>query len=169
MDARALAPALVLPFIAWRVYARVRRNIGEQPLRPTQLVVRAVIFGVITAVLALLAWRNGAALAGLAGGLAAGVPLAWLGLRLTRFETNERGHFYTPNTYIGVALSLLLVARLAYRFVQLFAAAKAFGAPPPGTLWSPLTLGVFGLLAGYYVAYSIGVVVRGREHVAKAR
>ena len=46
----------------------------------------------------------------------AGVGLVWWELRLTKFKKSAAGYFYTPNAHIGIALSLLLVARLGYRF-----------------------------------------------------
>jgi hypothetical protein len=151
------------------MYRRVRRNIGPQPLRPGRLWTGITIFSALLIVFAVLLGRHPAVLPGLAGGAAAGALLGWIGLRLTRFETNENGHFYTPNTYLGVTLSLLLVGRLVYRFTQFSTASHVGGAPTPGAAWSPLTMAVFGLMAGYYVAYYAGVLVRGRAHVAGTR
>ena len=37
MTSTQLVPALIIPFIAWRVYRRVRRNIGRQQFRPAKL------------------------------------------------------------------------------------------------------------------------------------
>ena len=76
--------------------------------------------------------------------------------------------FYTPNAHLGIALSLLFVARLAYRFVEVFVIAPA--APRSGAEFaqSPLTLAVFGLLAGYYISYAIGLV-RWRARVFRAK
>jgi hypothetical protein len=168
MDARALGPALILPLVVWRVYRRVRRNIGPQPLRPRRLGTAVVLFSLATVLLGVALWRHVQVVEGLAGGLLAGVVLAWFGLKLTRFSTTENGHFYTPNTYIGISLSLLLVARLAYRFMQVAAMSRSGGQPAAGMTWSPLTMAVFGLMAGYYVAYYAGLLVRGRAHIAKA-
>jgi hypothetical protein len=52
------------------------------------------------------------ALASLFGGTVAGVGISVLGYRLTRFEVSGDGKFYTPNACLGIALTLLLVARL---------------------------------------------------------
>ena len=53
----------------------------------------------------------------LAGGLVLGIALGLLGLRLTRFESTPEGLFYVPSAHLGVALSTLLVCRIAYRFL----------------------------------------------------
>jgi len=76
------------------------------------------------------------------------------------------GVFYTPNGYIGAILSALLLSRLAYRFLVLYPtlqSAHAEGADP-FTMFqrSPLTLALFGIVIGYYIAYSIGLLVRSR-------
>jgi hypothetical protein len=101
-------------------------------------------------------------LAGLLGGMAAGAPLGFYGLHLTRFETTDKGFFYTPNPYMGLGLSMLFVARLAYRIIVLSSASAQSTAPE--IMQSPLTMCIYGLLAGYYVVYFIGVLMRSREN-----
>lgn len=100
--------------VIWGMYRRVRRNIGRQPLQPKRLILRIVIFSLISALFVFIGLEHPKVLLGFGGGVLLGVPLAFVGLRLTRFETTAEGRFYTPNLYIGVGLSLLLVARLAY-------------------------------------------------------
>ena len=56
---------------------------------------------------------------------------------------------------IGIALALLLVARIGWRFVQMQAGGAAAAA---GYGRSPLTLLVFGMLAGYYATYAAGLL-----------
>lgn len=102
-------------------------------------------------------------LTGLVCGFALGVPLAWWGVELTRFEVTPEGKFYTPNTWIGLGLTLLLVGRVTYRLTALWGAAPLDGQMPPEPLQSPLTLVMFGLTAGYYVVFSAGVAMRGKE------
>jgi NhaP-type Na+/H+ or K+/H+ antiporter len=100
-------------------------------------------------------------LLGMGGGILLGALLGFVGLRLTRFETTEQGHFYTPNTHIGVALSLLFVGRMLYRIWLVGGAVPAPGQPQ--LFQSPLTLFIFGLIAGYYLVYYIGLFVHTHE------
>lgn len=102
----------------------------------------------------------------LAGGLVLGVGLGVLGNRLTKFENTPQGLFYTPNAHLGIALSLLLVGRLLYRFVMTGLPGAGAGGPPPNPMASPLTMGIFGILAAYYVTYAIGLVL-WRRRVAR--
>jgi hypothetical protein len=126
------------------------------------MMLRIAIYVVLTCVLAAFSVMNQRLLLGLAAGVALGVPLAFLGLSLTKFEAMPEGFFYTPNPYIGSALSFLLAARLVYRMLVL-SNISTNPAQSPALMQSPLTLCVFGILAGYYVVFSIGVLARSRK------
>ena len=99
-------------------------------------------------------------LLGLGGGLLAGALLGLVGLRLTRFETTAEGHFYTPNIHIGIALSVLFVGRMAYRFIVLGGADAQNHAP---VFQSPLTLVILGLNVGYYLVYQTGILIHNHD------
>ncbi len=161
MKPAQLAPAIILPLIAWRMYVRVRRNIGRQPLQPKRTLARIIIFSVITMLIAAGGLVYPPVLIGLAVGLLLGAPLALLGLRLTKFEFTPEGKFYTPNTVIGVILSVLFIGRIIYRILML-SESSAYNASSPELFHSPLTLSIFGLTAGYYIAYYAGVLMRAR-------
>lgn len=161
MKPAQLAPAIILPLIAWRMYVRVRRNIGRQPLQPKRMIARIVIFSVVSLLITASAFAYPPVLIGLAGGLLLGVPLALLGLRLTKFESTPAGKFYTPNTAIGLTLSALFVGRIVYRIIVL-SDGTTYNPSSPEIFHSSLTLSIFGLTAGYYIAYYAGVLRRAR-------
>jgi hypothetical protein len=128
--------------------------------------VRIALLCLVAAMLVLRSMHSpDLAAAGLVG-LAAGAALAYVGLRLTQFDRMPAGIFYTPNGTIGAILSALLLGRLAYRFFVLYPtvqSAHAEGADPFSAFQrSPLTLALFGIVIGYYIAYSIGLLVRSR-------
>ncbi len=145
-----------IPLLAWRMFSRVRRLVGRQRSRLWRHWSAVVLFPLLLVLLARAAAANGVALAALAGGIAAGAALGILGLRLTRFERTPEGWFYTPNAHIGIALSVLLAARIAWRLVEV----QLHGAAPLGARFaaSPLTLAILGVLAAYYAAYAAGVL-----------
>ena len=97
-------------------------------------------------------------------GIGIGIGLAVYGLRVTKFEPTPSGLYYTPNVHIGVALSLLLVARIAYRLVELYFSTVGFTEPPTSFVRSPLTLLIVGTLAGYYAWYAFGLLLWYRSH-----
>ena len=149
--------------LAWGIYRRVRRNIGLQPLRPVRSILSIVILSLLTVVLFSLSLQHPRLLLGIGVGLLLGAMLGLVGLKLTTFETTEAGHFYRPNMYIGIALSLLFIGRMFYRFWAVRHVAAAPNSPPP--FQSPLTFSIFGLIAGYYIVYQIGVLTHRRDKV----
>ena len=163
MTSAQLVPAIIIPLLAWRVYLRVRRSIGRQHFRPARLVTSIVVFSVFSIGIGLAAWTDSPSVAALGGGLLLGLPLALVALHLTRFEAGPDGKYYTPNTAIGVAVTVLFVGRIGYRAVVLFLAPPAESAPPPALFHSPLTMVLYGVTAGYYIAYFAGVLVRGKK------
>jgi hypothetical protein len=157
-----LTIAILIPLVLWRMYSRIRRMVGRQRLSRVRPWVTLVVFPLIIAMLALATLTHPERLVVLAVAVAAGLALARFGLSKTKFEPTPEGLFYTPNAHLGIALSLLFVGRILYRLVEMY----ALGLPGPAAggpgaqdfARSPLTLGVFGLLAGYYVGYAIGLV-----------
>jgi hypothetical protein len=152
---------LVGSFILWRVYRRVRRNIGRQKLQLRRIIVRLVLFVVFIFFIILAGLQNPRLLVGYAAGLLGGAALGFVGLKLTQFETTEEGHFYTPDTRIGVAISLLLAGRVIYRMAVLNNTSLA--PDHPQAMNSPLTFLIVGLTFGYYIVYYIGLFVHTHD------
>jgi hypothetical protein len=151
------------------MYRRTRRLLVRQRLSPARAWVSVCLFPALLMLLAARAWMYPAAIAALAGGAAIGAVLGAYALRLTTFERTSAGLFYRPSAPIGIGLSLLFVIRIIYRFSSLYARGvagpggfvAAAGARPDAAAAlaaNPITLGVFGMLAGYYVAYAIGLL-----------
>lgn len=94
----------------------------------------------------------------LGSGFFLGYLLGLFGLRKTRFEPTPDGLFYTPNVHLGIALSTLFVFRIVYRLVEVYVSEPNVPHGMDDFTRSTLTLAVFGLLAGYYISYAIGLV-----------
>lgn len=162
--------AVLAPLVLWRLYARFRRMVGRQRFSAGRLGFTLAIFPLIIALLCVsAATTHPERLALLAAGIVLGVFLGRFGIARTKFEVTTEGLFYTPNAHIGIALTLLFVARLGFRFVEL--ATTDFTHAQPGMdafARSPWTLSIFGILAGYYVTYAIGVLRWRRSERARA-
>lgn len=163
-----IALVVLLPLFVWRIHARFRRMVGRQRLSRVRPWITLVIFPTLVALVALASHLHPERLWWLAAGLAGGSILAVYGLRLTRFEPTPQGLFYTPNAHLGIALSLLFVARVLYRIVEVYGLRSSTSPSAADFVRSPLTLAVFGLLAGYYIAYAIGLL-RWRYQVLRAK
>jgi hypothetical protein len=149
---------VLLPLLGWRIYARVRRMVGRQRLTQRRPWLTVVIFPLILLMLAAVAWVHPERLALLVLGVAAGVGLGHYGLGKTRFELTPQALYYTPNAHLGIALSLLFIGRIIYRVLEVMVLSPQLPHGSDDFARSPLTLLVFGLMAGYYVRYAIGLL-----------
>ncbi|HEX7817252.1 DUF1453 domain-containing protein [Dyella sp.] len=165
MTPQMVAPMIMGPLIAFMVWRRVRRTFGPQPVQRRRMMFRIAVLLILGGLISLSGLRDIRLLEGMLGGVLAGAALGVVGLRLTRFERNAAGEdVYIPNPWIGGLLTALLVGRLIWRFAtvgMVAGAATPPHAPPLGN--SPLTLLVFGLTVGYYVAYFIGLLIHHRR------
>jgi membrane protein CcdC involved in cytochrome C biogenesis len=148
----------IIALVAWRMYSRIRRVIGRQRLSVKRVWVRIVVFPLVVAMLAFSPAMHTDALSYLACGVAIGVALGVLGLRLTRYEVTGEGLFYTPSAHLGIALSTLLIARIVYRFAVTGLLGAGAGRPPMGGTLTPLTMLIVGTLVGYYWTYAVGLL-----------
>jgi xanthine/uracil/vitamin C permease (AzgA family) len=165
-----LVSLLIGAFVVWRFYSRIRRMVIRQKLSKVRPLITVCAFPVLLALLAASSIAQPLSLAAVLGGTAIGAGLGIFGLRRTRFEKTPEGLYYTPSAHVGIALSVLLIGRLGYRAMQMYSFSDGDYAPPvaaSGLANSPVTLLIFGALAGYYVAYAIGLL-RWRQSVANA-
>jgi hypothetical protein len=154
----------VAVYVFFRLYVRLRRTIGLQEFRRKRLIFYIVIYTLASLGLAVLSGGRPQLMLGWIGGLVPGILLGLWGLRLTKFEITEKGPCYTPSAHIGGGLYLLFLGRLVYRGFAIYANLTVAGRPPPAWGQSALTDVIFELLAGYYIAYSAGILRRyGRE------
>jgi hypothetical protein len=154
---------LFAALVIFAIYRRFRRNFGRQPLRPARMKIRIALLAFVGASLAPAALRSGAFLSTMAIGAVCGAALGVWGAQRTRFVTVAQRLHYVPHTYTGIAVSLLFLGRLVYRLVQVYWSPHASptapgfdpaaGMSPASMVQSPLTLGLFFVLAGYYICY----------------
>jgi hypothetical protein len=170
VDPQLITPVLLSVLVAWAIYRRFRRNIGRQAVNIRRLQLRIGIFLVIGALILIVAVRDITLLGAVLGGLAGGAALGHFGLRHTVFEAaGAAERFYTPHTYIGLFVSALFLARVAFRVfaVHMNSDTGAFSNQNPFAAYqrSPLTLAILGVLIGYYVLFYVGVIRRSRDLV----
>jgi hypothetical protein len=162
MTPSPIVAAVLVPFVLWRVYQRVKRLMVRQRSQPWRHWIAAILFPVILIGMGTAALAHPTALAGMAAGVAIGAALGLLALRRTVYETIGGAFFYTPNAHIGILVSLLFIGRLLYRGYEFYVLDVA---QPQDFASSPLTLLVFGILAGYYTMYAAGLL-RWRKRAA---
>jgi hypothetical protein len=161
--APSLSPVLLTTALGFAYYRRIRSNFGRQPWRPTRTAVRMALLSLLLVSLLFAAWFVPQAGLAVSAGLAVGALLGWLALRHTQVEIANGLRYYTPNPWIGGALSLLLVGRLAWRMGS---GVFSGGAAQFGQNASPLTLGIATTLVAYYLVNGIGLALRMRALAA---
>ena len=157
-DSSVIAPVAIGALIVWRLYARMRRMVGRQRLTTVRPWLTVFIFPLVLLLILVGSAFSPVNAGALVLGAAIGIGLGLYGTRLTKFEATPAGLFYTPNAHLGIALSLLLIVRLGYRFMRLHMTGGTFDPSSMQMGSSPLTLALFGTLAGYYVTYAIGLL-----------
>jgi hypothetical protein len=167
MDPKLITPILMVAILGFAIYRRVRRTIGRQALQPKRMQVRMGFFALAGIITLAFSFRSVELAGSLLGGVLAGAALGYFGLRHTKFETTSEGQFYTPHLYVGLFVTVLFLGRIAYRFIFLYpmmqAATKVNESPFAEYQKSPLTLAIFGVVIGYYVAYYAGVIRESRR------
>jgi hypothetical protein len=154
----ALLPYAMTAGIGLMYYRRIRRQFGRQPWQPRRTLARMALLALVIAMLVAAGIFVPGAGWAVASGLGIGVLLGLYGISLTRIDLVDGERSYVPNPWIGGALSLLLIVRLAWRFVH-----GGFMQAQPNAGASPLTLGFAAALIGYYLTYSIALTLRMRQ------
>ncbi len=145
--------------VVWRIHARIRALVGRQRLPRVRPWVMAIGLALAFLLAFGIAVAHPPALLALLGGGAIGALLGRYGLALTTFDITPDGRFYTPNPYLGMALALLLIGRIAVRLFALASDPLPIATDSP----TPLTMFFLGIVAGYYVVYESGLIRWGRR------
>jgi hypothetical protein len=176
-DFSQIVAFLIAILVLFVIYRRFRRSFGQQPLRPVRMQVRIVLLLVIGCLLLAAVFRSPAFMSAVLAGIVAGVALAMWGAARTRFLRVSGQLYYVPHTYTGIAVSFLFLGRLVYRLTQVSGSLHATHAAtadpanqafaPASMLQSPLTLGLYFVLMGYYVCYYSMVLWKSKRVVAE--
>ena len=147
------------------LYRRFRNAFVRQPISAPKMMMRMGLLALV-ALLLLSHLPTAAGFMAASAGATVGLLLALVGLSRTRFEASAQGIFYTPNKWIGLVVSALLISRIAARAISIYqaSAAMAEGAAAGAVFQrSPLTVGIFFVMAAYYIVYYAGVLRKGRR------
>lgn len=154
------SPAFLLvlaPLVLWRVVSRIRRLTSRQRSRTWRHKTTLVFFPLLLLALGVSAIQtNPIALAGMAAGLAVGAALGRISISRARFEQVGDEFYFTPHAPIGLAVAALFLSRMAWRGYQMLARDPAVVGQ--GYVASPVTMVTFGILAGYYIAFALGLL-----------
>ena len=150
---------VLLPLSLWQRYrlGKARRKAWPWLVKLNSWLLLASSLVLLISMAMTNIWWPGAfayAVAGWGIGLVTGLAGLWL----TRFEATSQGLFYTPNAWLILLLTLLVTARIAMGFVELWRyweGKQALAMIP--VLDHASLFAVAGLLIGYYLCYTWGL------------
>jgi len=159
METTTLALLFLVPLLVWRIYSRLKKLVARQKSQLWRH--RLVAFGVpaLIVFLATTTKFDILPLSSLGAGVLAGGWLGVLGIKLTRFEQVGKDYYFTQHRYLGLAITMLFIARLLYRGMEIYLNTRLdVPVPPPPFGQSPLTMAAYGMVTGYYAAYVWGLL-----------
>ena len=160
-----LALLVLTPLLVWRIYSRIKKQMQRQRSIVSRHYTGVLVFCAMILVPLAQLFDTPYNLAALLVGAGGGIGYAVWGLKLTRFEETPQGYFFTPPARLGLVMSMILVARLLYIGIEVYAN-QGKGIPTPRLTDSPLTMLCVGLTAGYFGLYSAGLL-RWRRQVRR--
>ena len=166
MNIQTIALLILVPLLIWRVYARLKRMMARQRSVMSRHWTGLAVFTAMVLVPGYDLGGQLAPLGWLALGTVTGIGYAVWGLRKTRYEATPEGYFFTPNARLGMLVAMLFVGRIIYVGLEIFVNQGTPNTLPRFTD-SPLTLICLGVFAGYFGAYSAGML-RWRFAMKKA-
>ncbi|MDP9045363.1 MAG: hypothetical protein M3O01_11225 [Pseudomonadota bacterium] len=150
---------LVVPLVGWRVVARLRKLVARQRFSIWRQAASVGGLLTLTVGVGVVAGLEHSSVDWLGAGLLLGASLGAWAYRATEFERRPEGLYFTPDRYLGVALSAILVGRVLWRLIK--GAPDAAGWSLDDLVRNSSTLFLFGLYAGHFIVYSSGLIFRG--------
>ena len=160
-----LALLVLAPLLVWRVYNRIKARMTRQRSIVSRHYTGVLVFGAMIAVPAAQLLDQPYNLGALVVGTAFSIGWSVWALTRTRYEDTPQGYFFTPAARLGILMAMVLVARVLYIGVEIYAN-QGKGIPAPRLTDSPLTMLCVGLTAGYFGYYSAGLL-RWRRKLRK--
>lgn len=162
MNITTLALLALTPILVWRIYARLKTQMARQRSIMSRHYTGILVFGALILVPLAQVISRPMELAALAAGSALGVFWGVFALRRTRYEDTQEGYWFTPPMRLGIVMAMVLVARILYVVFELYTL-QGTGATPTRFTESPLSMLCVGLTGGYFLAYSLGLLVWRRK------
>ena len=160
-----------IALIAFILYRRIKRSLGFQPFKRSRLTTRIVIFSIIVVLLLATSALHPISYIYDLVGIILGSILVIYAMKHSTFEMRNNALFYRTHIWIESIVLFLFLSRFAYRIVFMIQMSSQANMNDPQNMQyfgkDPLTLGVFFLLATYYIGFYIFVINRGTSMLTK--
>jgi hypothetical protein len=152
---------ILIPLLVWRIYSRLRMVFARQESVMWRHWSGALFFPIALAASASSMLNNTLAVSLLGSATLAGGWLAFFALKKTHYEVLQRGYFFTPPVRTGMLVCMLFTARVLQIAVEFYLNRQSDFPKVIAhdeVMQHPATVVTFGLLAGYFALYSIGLI-----------
>jgi hypothetical protein len=155
----------VVCLILFAVYRRVRRNFGWQKLNAGRLGFRIALLTVIGLLFMGQSVVHPVSLISDLAGIAIGAAIAYYGASVTEFEKRDGGLHYRPNMWVGTAVTVIFLGRLAYRFYAAYSQAGdgGFASMQFGASNNSWASGLILIMFAYYITYYLILLAKQRR------
>ncbi|MBS4174558.1 sporulation protein [Bacillus sp. FJAT-49736] len=162
-----------MAIIALILYRRIKRSIGFQPFKRSRLTTRIVIFSIITVLLLGTSALHPISYLYDLLGIILGSILVMYAMKHSTFEMRNTTLYYRTHIWIESLVLFIFLSRFAYRIVFMLQMTSNVNMnDPQNTQYyakDPLTMGVFFLLAAYYIGFYSFVIKRGTSLLSKEK
>jgi hypothetical protein len=160
-----VAPAVLVAVVLFIFYRRYKRTFGPQRIRPVGIVVRGALLFLLAWIACFAAWTTSLrSVVGIVLGGLVGAGLAAYSLKTTTYTATPEGKFYETTPYVGVTITAIVFARMAWRFAV--TGGGLFTRTPTGFHSdgsSAVTMAFLFVLFVYYWIFFGGVLWSTRE------
>lgn len=157
MSLTTLALIALVPLLIWRIYQRLKTQMGRQRSILSRHYTGLFVFSVMLLIPASELADRPLQLAALAAGAIGGIALGSYGLRRTRFEATPEGYFFSVPQRMGILVAMLLVARVVYLGIEIYMN-QGSAQPNPRFTDSPVTMVCLGITAAYFATFSFNLM-----------
>jgi hypothetical protein len=162
MNITTLILLALAPLLVWRIYSRLKTQMARQRSILSRHYTGVLVFaGMILVSLSEVLTRP-YELGALAAGTALGVFWGVFGLRRTVYEDTEGGYFFTPPMRLGILMAMILIARVLYIGIAIYAN-QGSSLPTPRFTDSPLSMLCVGVTGAYFLTFSSGLLLWRRK------
>ncbi len=153
----------IAALVAWRLYSRVRRIVGRQRFSSVRPWITVIVFSLLIALLLFASLARPPSANGHTRRVRTRGGAGCLWDPTDQIRVDAFGPLLHSQRVVGHLPVAFVPRPRRVCFAGFYFSDSGAGVQSPGFMRSPLTLFIFGTLAGYYVIYAIGLIRRGRR------
>lgn len=166
---QSVYPAMIIIFF---LYKKIKRSIGYQPLKPRWLFTRIILFSLFAFVLSIFSLIHPFLYGYFIMGILGGWLLVFFAKKNISFKKRRGKIYFRTHIWVEMILLTLFLSRFLYRVTELYLTSpdlNSLGSYSQSIGTDPLTIGVFFLIAVYYIGFSSFVIKLSRNELEQHR